>query len=404
MHKYLPLFVLICLSGNPIITHMGYGKVLSTIYTIFFIIYVIIIIDSDTLRKALKILLGILCFLSIIIFFQRVELGFITYPGTLRYVLKIILSLVTIVYYRYNNIDFLNIYIKTLAFLAAISIPFWLINYFGFYGMELEGGFRKSFFFYTSLETSLERVIPRNSGMFWEPGAFAGYLILAIVFIALKNRKFDIGPYKKEVLWILIGLITSMSTTGFITLGIVIIVYSFQNYGFGKIIIIPMVIFLFNIAYLKLTFLNEKIEYQFSKAIKMNKDDTSASRFGAFIMDLQYIKSKPLIGNGLHIKTRYRLHPWIKENINQGNGISNAIATWGIPFFLLWLFCLFRFAKKISHSFLTALGVSLVINLVLLGEQFLNYPLFLTFFFLPFLYQNILSTENKIFILKNYIK
>jgi hypothetical protein len=86
-----------------------------------------------------------------------------------------------------------------MVFIGLISLPFWVVNQIGFYGLETESISRKSLLFYTSFRLIPGRLIVRNSGMFWEPGAFAGYLILALVFIALKNRKFEIGPYKKEV-------------------------------------------------------------------------------------------------------------------------------------------------------------------------------------------------------------
>ncbi len=75
--------------------------------------------------------------------------------------------------------------------------------------------------------------------MFWEPGAFAGYLLIALIFIILKNKKFEIGKYRKESFWIFIGIITTMSTTGIVILSIIILCYALQNYKWGKIVIAP---------------------------------------------------------------------------------------------------------------------------------------------------------------------
>jgi hypothetical protein len=240
--------------------------------------------------------------------------------------------------------------------------------------------------------------------MFWEPGAFAGYLILAIIFVALKNGKFQIGPYRKEVLWIVLALLTTGSTTGYVILGLILVIYSMQNFRWGKIIVVPVILAILSYAFFSLDFLQKKMDEQFIEAQEMDENKTSNTRFGALKMDWQYISSQPLIGNGLHVKTRFRFHPQVKGDIGHGNGMSNFLAIWGFPFFLFWLFCVYKFARMVSHSTLTALIALFLIILVLQGEQFLNFPLFLSFFALPFLYKNILEEKNKIHFIKTYFK
>lgn len=397
---YLPMFLMICFSGNPIITHMWYSNSLLVVYSMSLSIYVFYGIDQQMFRKATGVFIALIALIFLLAFFQKVILDFISFPGIFGYILKIILSLSTLLYYQKNKIDFIDTFIRTMAFLGIVSIPFWILNQFGFYGIATDGATRKSFLLYTSLRNSSGRLFVRNSGMFWEPGAFAGYLLLGMVFIALKNRKFQIGPNIKEIILLLIGLITTMSTTGFIVFGTILIIYALQNYNYGKLIVIPLIFLFLNFIYFKLDFMKDKIEYQYSIATSMDENDVDPSRFGALVMDIQYIKSQPLIGNGLHVKTRYRFHPFIKGDIGHGNGMSNIMAIWGIPFFLLWLICCYSFFRKISHSFNTAIAALFLVLLLLQGEQFLNFPIYLSFFFLPFIYKNIRSAENKIHILK----
>lgn len=403
LKEYLPMFFLLCFSGNPFVTHQSYSKSLLVGYTLFFLIYTLFIIDLQTLKRILVIFFGLSFFIFIIIFFQKTILGFVSYPGVFGYILKIILGLLTLHFYQYKKIDFIDSYIKTLAFLALISIPFFILNQFTFIGLESENGVTRSLFIHTSIKSDPDSLFNRNCGMFWEPGAFSGYLLLALVFIALKNRKFQIGPYGKSIFWILTALITTISTTGFIILGIIMILYAWQNYRWGRIIVIPFVILVIFFAYSNLDFMKEKIEKQFSKATEMDENDVSTTRFGALKMDLQYIKSQPLIGNGLHVKTRFRFHPEIKGDIGHGNGMSNFLANWGIPFFTLWIYCVYKFTRNISHSLTTSLAALFIIILILQGEQFLNFPLFSSFFIMPFIYQNILSQQNKIHIIKSFI-
>ncbi len=408
LKKYLPMFFMLCLSYNPIIRYRGLSKAILVGYTVLLIIYTLFIIDVKTLKKIWGILTGLLVLIFTIVFFQQIILGFVTYPGVFSYIATMLLSLTTILFYKYHKIDFIESYIKTLAFLAAVSIPFWILNQFGFYGIILgEGTKIKSMILYTSYGfIPKSNVMFRNSGMFWEPGAFAGYLILALVFIALKNRKFQIGPYTKEVVIISFGLLTTQSTTGYLIFIFILLIHSLQTYSLGKIIILPLLVLLLSLAYLNLNFMQEKIQSQLTDTAAMDENDINAGRFGALKMDLQYIKSSPIIGNGWDVKTRYRFHPQVKEDtkIGHGNGMSNIMAIWGIPFFLFWLFCVYRFVFQVSKSSFTGWSSLFIIILLLQGEQFLYYPMFLSFFFLPFVYQNSLNLKNKIYLIKSFIR
>lgn len=402
LKKNFPMFLMLCFSGNPIVTSQSYSNTLLIAYTLLFTIYTIIIVDLSIFKKIIGIFLGVLISIAIIIFFQRVILGFVSYPGVLGIILKIILGLATLLYYQKEKFDFLDSYIRVMTLLAIISLPFFLLNQFGVYGLETGKSLTKSFILYTSFSPFPGEVLARNSGMFWEPGAFSGYLILTLLFIVLKNRKFQIGPYKKEIIWVFVAILTTMSTTGFIILGVIIIIHSLQNYRFGKLIFFPASIIIIYYSYHSFTFMKDKIEYQYSLVKKMNEDDISSTRMGAFYMDLKYIKSQPIIGNGLHLKTRFRFHPKITGDIGHGNGMSNFVASWGIPFFIFWLVCVLKFALKVSRSLLTSFAILFIIILLLQGEQFLNYPVFLSFFLSPHVYHNILSDKSKIYLIKNY--
>ncbi len=397
---YLPLFFLLCLSGNPLFTSGWYSKALLITYTFIFAGYIIYLTHWELENKLLEGLTYIVLFIFTLVIVQKISLGYVSYPGVLSTILKIFLGALTFLYYQQNKIDFFDLYIRLLSLLAKISIPLWLINQIFFLGIQLPNSHQKSAIFYTFLKISPLKDIGRNPGMFWEPGAFAGYLILAILFIILENRQFIIGSYKKETFWISAALITTMSTTGYLILGLIIFIYALQNYKWGKIIIIPLFIIIGWWSFNELHFLKNKIESQIISAEKMTENDVSNSRFGALKMDLQYIKSQPLTGNGLSIKTRFRFHPWIKEDIGHGNGMSNFLAYWGIPFFLFWLYSLYIFAFRMSEVKSIAIFFVILMLLVLQGEQFLNYPMFLAFFILPYFNLKIDRWKHKNFFLR----
>lgn len=380
LKDYLPLFVILCFSGNPIVTSNSNFKSLLILFTGLFTLYTIRLLTFSDLRKPLKQFRLVIIFILLISLFQFFSLGSVSFPGVLALIMKIMLGMFLMLLYQKIQLNIFDVYIKLLAFLARISIPFFALNFFIHTGYPIDDHV-KSLLFYTSYD--LPKDMLRNPGMFWEAGAFAGYLILALLFVTLVNGHFKIGAYKKEVKWLLIGLLTTMSTTGFLVLAILLLVYVFQNFSYGRVIILPIVIAASIYAYNNLEFLSEKIEEQYTEAAQMDKTDISNTRFGALNMDIQYIKSMPLIGNGLDKKTRYRFHPWIEDEIGHGNGMSNFLVYWGIPLFLFWVFCIYKFASYASGSAGTAIVFTICLLLVLQGEQFLNFPVFLLFFTAP---------------------
>lgn len=117
--------------------------------------------------------------------------------------------------YSFN--EFKESYIKVMKILCIISLvgmiifavfPF-LGNYFVSYGVT--GKRYSNLFIYTNMHD-----ITRNMGMFWEPGAFQTYILLAIL-LEISEKK----PNIKTLIVFIATVITTFSTTGYI--GIVLI-------------------------------------------------------------------------------------------------------------------------------------------------------------------------------------
>lgn len=60
-------------------------------------------------------------------------------------------------------------------------------------------------------------IFSRNAGPFWEPGAFQGYLFIAVLLL-LRTKDFE--KHYGELALLVFTIITTMSTTGYILLGI----------------------------------------------------------------------------------------------------------------------------------------------------------------------------------------
>ncbi len=396
--SYLPLFFLLCLSGNPYFTNQEFTKPLLVIYTLIFSVYVLYINSKKLDKKFFNYALIVILIIIITAIAQKFVLGFVSYLSVGAIITKILLALFTVIYYHQKKINILDLYIKLLTFLVVISLPFFIINQYSQFGLPTNNIFLKSIIIFTSTtynpDYDFTYGIIRNPGMFWEPGAFAGYLLLALVFVAVQNKNFSIVNYKKEVFWIILGIITTMSTTGFVILSIIIIFFSMQHFKRGKLIFVPASIITVIFIYSNFTFMQSKIESQFEQALNMRLGDISNSRFGSLIMDAYYIQLHPIIGNGTNINIRYKYNLEVLDDIGNGNGMSNFVATWGIPLFLFWLYCVYKYIySKISSKSIT-LGIVMIIVLILQGEQFLNFPMFLMFFVLPSFVTNQKQNNN----------
>lgn len=372
------MFFLLAFSGNPLFVDMPYSKLLLSIFAFGFFIFVNFRTNAIVRVKPAKRLFYVLFLFLLLSVFQFLYFNFVTWVGLFGFLLKIIFAYSIVYYYSSKNYSFEYFYIKVLSFLCLISLPLFFLNYFGHFGYQLQNDILKSSFFYTSHSVVSDFV--RNSGMFWEPGAFAGYIILAFLFIVTLNGKFQIGEFKKEFILLLIGLISTFSTTGYIVFGFMASIYFLNSYSWFKLFIAPFFVFVMLFFFSEFSFLHDKVLVQYEQAVELGKFEVSNTRFGALVMDIQYIYSSPFFGNGMHFSTRYRFHPWVNEDIGHGNGMSNFIVYWGFPVFLFWLFSVFSFFRQNLNSVFISILLSFVLLLVLQGEQFLNYPLFLVFF------------------------
>ena len=217
--------------------------------------------------------------------------------------------------------------------------------------------------------------------MFWEPGAFSGYIMVAF-FLYINKLDFLWINHRGIVILLVAALITTFSTTGYILLSILVFFFlndRVKNKISLAILVIIAAFFLVRL-YTTTDFLGGKIVGEYENAIMMDEYDVNFSRFGAMIFDWQYIKLHPIFGNGLLNETRFSMHISFADNLSAfGNGFSGEIAMFGIPFMLIYLFAVYR-----NPSLRKKWRLLLLLVLQLQGEYFLNYPLFFIFPFVVY--------------------
>lgn len=372
IRDYLYIFIFLCYSGNPFFTSTSWYNTSLVGLTIF-----LALVHVKELYKYKAIHLYVfICFFSVLFLIQSRVLGLITIQGSLGFLTKLLFGYIII---NVINKNFKKYFFNVLFIVSVISLIGFSWNLLGkdIPAISLIGEKARSLIIFTQKVDG-----SRNSGMFWEPGAFACYLIIGLASFLGEVREL-LKIHLKKTITVLIALITTYSTTGYIALFILILVtllfeYSRKNYYLAIGFTIVAVIIGIQV-YRTSDFLEDKIDSQLDYAIEL-EGEFSPGRFGAFLFDIHYIEKHPFVGNGMIDVTRYADHPaLIGEHLGHGNGFSNFIASMGIPSMLFYIFYILYFRKKFKISYL------IIFILLLQGEPLMNYPLFIT---IPFLILN----------------
>lgn len=392
---YILVILIIFISGNITFTN--------DLFLIFTLILSIIVFNYR--KKSFdKNLLVFLLILSIILLLQSFKFQFfpiITYIGVYIRIL--------IAYFILKGIgnSFLEKYINIMFFLSIISLFFYsLIFLFPILGDFLINSFTTgsvinidsiSRYSVLGLYTIIPKMLHANAGPFWEMGAFGGYLILAILF----NLFTSSSLVNKKNIIILITILTTQSTTAYLSLFILIFIISFKNIKnlILKIFISGSIILSFYFAYTNLDFLEEKITYQIHKATLVKNyslENADSQRFINIIKDWRDFQNHELLGRGPNSETRYT--SLYKEKEIRTVGSTDMIVRYGLPFFIFILYLMYTSISSLSkhyNKYKYPMSFVFLILLLLMSETYFLHPLFWILIMFQFIY-----TKSSI----NYIK
>jgi hypothetical protein len=328
------------------------------------------------------------------IYFLAVSIKYYTIQPTflLTYYL---LFFITYTAVRTLKFNLFLIYEYLLFTFAVISLFFWsiqialggdtLYNIFGrssfLQDVSFVSGEGVSILIYSiqTLETNLINnfSIARNAGYAWEPGSYGVYLSIGI-FINLFMVKND--PAKKKRLYVLIlALLTTLSTTGYALLSLILVFY-FINKEFRRIfLLLPVLaagfIFLFSLPFMKdkiVDLVNETRTYNYIIEDSYHRENsTTPQRFTSLIITLIDFKNNPVLGIAAHSEAQWT-HK-IGSRISPISGIGNLLAQFGLAGFLFFVIALakssFLFARYFKYRgkwflFLLIFGVSISYTLI----------------------------------------
>ena len=222
-------------------------------------------------------------------------------------------------------------------------------------------------------------IFARNAGPFWEPGAFQGYLLLAILFIM--NKK-NIQDYKRSLTILVAAVITTMSTAGYILLAIIIcyfvVIYWKQSLKKSKDKI-KMVVKVVGIIVLAVML----VAYISNSNIISNKLSSDNQSFSIRMLHLKYglkvISKKMILGFGISSPALMNAMEMYGMNSNSV-GIFAILEYFGVVFGLLFIVWNFYRTCKIYRN-LNCLVVILIFLILHMTEGLLLFPIYMSFLF-----------------------
>ena len=305
---------------------------------------------------------------------------------------------------RILEYDFFKIFHQVVYILAFISLPFFLIQLINFdFAFTVVGIFQNSFsflefnndvfanIFLFSIEA--DGAMYRNSGFAWEPKGFANFLILAII---INSILYDFKINKKMII-LVIALITTFSTVGYIVLFTGFAGFLFIN---NKIkiyyVIIAFIAFLI-VLISENDFIFDKVSneiYTMQAQADMIYDkrffeSRSLGRFGSLLVDYNDFIKHPIFGYGIQRKdtSRTQLRTQAKYNYTKlvrVNGFSDRLVTFGMVGMLFYMIMIYKGFRRylIYHNKRGAVFILLIFLMIEFATTLTTDPFWMIFLFL----------------------
>ena len=244
--------------------------------------------------------------------------------------------------------------------------------------------FDKGFILYT-FRLNIGPIL-RSAGPFWEPGAYAAFLVIALIFNIASTKSL----LEKKSLVFIVALITTYSTSGYLSLFVIFLSYLlWGNEGKMtdlKFLLLPIVFVGVWYSYAHLPFLGDKISSLYDREMAYSLSSDTEGRFLSTERALYTIGQHPFFGRGL-----------VKETA-AAYGSQEALA-YGIPAMMVrlgligfimiyvgWYYGLKKILMVEGYNNKFAWTSLLAISIVLFSESLYFAPIYLMIFYFPFVH------------------
>lgn len=210
----------------------------------------------------------------------------------------------------------------------------------------------------------------RNSGPFWEAGAFGGYLVLALILNTIRIQRI----ISKTNLIFLSAIISTFSSTTYIATFTFVVLYNLiTNKNIFYFFVSLALIFVGIITYNQIPILKNKINAQFSNYEEAAYSRGGDTRFGSAYLDLIEFVESPVFGRGLGSENK---NSYNAEVVRRNNGLTGFLNSFGIILFSFYWYYAYKAVLSISGKKGIAILVCVIWMILNIAETYFNYPLF----------------------------
>ena len=215
----------------------------------------------------------------------------------------------------------------------------------------------------------------RNFGVFREPGVFQMFLIIGLLFQMFVLIKPNI---KVQILYI-VALVTTFSTTGYIALIFVSILYLIKkNRSKGEkhskaiVIICLSLIFIYLLLFTDFIF-KEEYGSVFGKLANTNNSTSFVARLASVVVNLRLFLNSPILGVGVtNVDTQFA--PLAQSilgiyTIHNTNTVLWQLAAYGSIFTSLWIYGIYKLCWVMGGGKIEVLLLFIILNVLLVGEN-----------------------------------
>ncbi|GAF03661.1 O-antigen ligase family protein [Saccharicrinis fermentans] len=223
--------------------------------------------------------------------------------------------------------------------------------------------------------------LKRNSGPFWEPGAFSGFLMVALLFNIIISGQ--LNNKKNRIL--MLGVLSTFSTSGLLVLVVLISFYLVLNRDLlRRYVLVPIVVITGIIAFFSVDFLGSKVVRKMSYS-----DATYNTRFKSAQIDINDFMQHPVLGMGRSQSTRFHGETEARA-IHRNNGVTNHLVMYGAIAFLIYFYLIYlgfyRMCRVYDVNRRMAFFALIIILLIGFSQIYFTKVFFIAMTLIPVLY------------------
>ncbi len=396
--NYFLVLSLVAVSGFPFFTASKIPLIFSFIIAVF-----IFFLKG---KKVNKFYYQTIIFLAVLVVAQTIDFNYFSFNSNVGLLIRWTYPFLVVIIVGNRFPDY---YVSIIYFFAIISfflfIPTILFpNFYSLLKNVLAPIFNQSIqndysfyspniVFYTVRDySSTGFFVHRNSGPFWEPGAFSGYTIIAMVF----NTILSGSLINKKNIVFLGAIFSTLSAAGFLALVVFIFLYFLRIQKDRRAwLFFPIIIAVFIYMFKDINIINTKLTNSVEQ-YKYGDINKKRSRVISALLDFKDIIEYPFYGKGRSMATRFgeSKKSWVTH---RNNGDTDFAVKYGIPFWLFYFYFIYYSFKKYSiyydrDKFFPLIAITIIL-IIGFAETYFQQSFFISLFYLHLVYK---KKENKI--------